>query len=236
VPGQPDAVAAAPHAAPSDDAPDPARATPPSLPGQSPVDTPAGIAVRPVLAAASSGAPDRLAVRGGDSRGAAIGTAAVLPGAGGGLAPTAAASPSAATAATSDSGTPGTLDQVTTGLTGALAAGQLEVVLRLHPPELGELSVRLQVNGRDVSAWFESALPQVQQALSQGMEQLQTGLANAGFSLNDAWVGADAWKPRGGAGNAPPRMGLAPNAAQAAPLSDGGAVSRPSALAVSLYV
>jgi hypothetical protein len=68
-----------------------------------------------------------------------------------------------------------------------------EVVLRLHPPELGDLTVRVQVAGRDVSAWFASPQIQVQQAISDAIGQLHTNLGNAGYSLNSAWIGADAW-------------------------------------------
>jgi flagellar hook-length control protein FliK len=48
-----------------------------------------------------------------------------------------------------------------------------EVVLQLHPPELGELTVRVLVSGRDVSAWFGSQQIPVQQAINQAIGQLQ---------------------------------------------------------------
>lgn len=63
--------------------------------------------------------------------------------------------------------------------------------MRLHPPELGDLTVRVAVSGRDVAAWFASPQPQVQSAISAAMGQLQTNLGNAGYNLNGAWVGAD---------------------------------------------
>jgi Flagellar hook-length control protein FliK len=71
-----------------------------------------------------------------------------------------------------------------------------EVVLRLHPPELGDLTVRVLVNGREVSAWFATPQIQAQQAISQAIGQLHTDLGSAGYNLTGAWVGADAPSPR----------------------------------------
>jgi flagellar hook-length control protein FliK len=126
------------------------------------------------------------------------------------------------------------VDQVANRLVGALTSGRLEVVLRLNPPELGELNVRMRVDGRDITAWFESPLSPVQQALTQGMAQLQAGLANAGFNLSDAWVGGDAWRPRSSAAAvaARPARPLVDDAVQPAT----GASSRAPGLGVSLYV
>lgn len=73
-----------------------------------------------------------------------------------------------------------------------IGTGRQEATLQLHPPELGAITVRLAVAGHDVSAWFGSAQPQVQEALSQGMTQLRGELANAGLNLANAWVGSDA--------------------------------------------
>ena len=69
-------------------------------------------------------------------------------------------------------------------------------MLQLHPPELGDLTVRVLVNGRDVSAWFASPQIQVQQAITQAIGQLHTDLGSAGYNLNSVSVGADAWSPR----------------------------------------
>jgi flagellar hook-length control protein FliK len=71
-----------------------------------------------------------------------------------------------------------------------------DVVLRLNPPELGDLTVRVVVSGREVSAWFATPQAQVQQAISQAIGQLHTSLGNAGYDLAGAWVGADASNPR----------------------------------------
>ncbi|HML10019.1 MAG TPA: flagellar hook-length control protein FliK [Stellaceae bacterium] len=83
-------------------------------------------------------------------------------------------------------------DQVAGQLARAVSNGTREVTIRLHPPELGDLTVRVAVNGRDVSAWFASPQPQVQTAISAALGQLQTNLGNAGYNLSGAWVGDDA--------------------------------------------
>jgi len=89
----------------------------------------------------------------------------------------------------------GLADQLSYQLTGLITSGGHEVVLELHPPELGDLTLRILVNGREVSAWFGSPQLQVQQAINQAIGQLQINLGNAGYSLTGAWVGADAWGP-----------------------------------------
>jgi len=89
----------------------------------------------------------------------------------------------------------GLADQLSYQLTGLITGGGHEVVLELHPPELGDLTLRILVNGREVSAWFGSPQLQVQQAINQAIGQLQINLGSAGYSLTGAWVGADAWGP-----------------------------------------
>ena len=87
-------------------------------------------------------------------------------------------------------------DQVAGQLARMASNGSGEMVMRLHPPELGDLTVRVAVSGRDVAAWFASPQPQVQSAISAAIGQLQTNLGNAGYNLNGAWVGADASSAR----------------------------------------
>jgi flagellar hook-length control protein FliK len=72
-----------------------------------------------------------------------------------------------------------------------ISNGSRDMVLRLRPPELGDLTVRVEVSGRDVSAWFASPQPEVQSAITAAIGQLQTSLGDAGYNLNGAWVGAD---------------------------------------------
>ena len=75
---------------------------------------------------------------------------------------------------------------------GMIANGHQEATLQLQPPQLGDLTVRVAVQGHDVSTWFASAQPQVQAAVSQAIDQLRADLAGAGFNLAGAWVGGDA--------------------------------------------
>jgi hypothetical protein len=197
---------------------------------------PAGAAAQPFGGVAVAPAPAQSAARSGDDDrfGAArpgAGATSVMPAAAASVvAPV--SSPQAGTAG-AGADAAGLAEQVAHHVVGALGAGQLDVVLRLHPPELGELNVRIQVAGHEVSAWFDSPLPLVQQALSQGMGQLQAGLANAGYNLNAAWVGGDAWTPRGRTAPLAPRPARIPGVAQTQPAH--GTVS-PVGAGVSLYV
>lgn len=126
-------------------------------------------------------------------------------------------------------------DQVAGHVVRLVATGSREMVMRLHPPELGELTVRVAVSGRDVLAWFGSAQPQVQTAIADGIAQLQTGLGNAGYNLSGAWVGADASGARQqGAALLPLPATLAASAAD--PVLPNAAVSQPLASAVNIYV
>jgi flagellar hook-length control protein FliK len=157
---------------------------------------------------------------------AALGATGELPAAA--STPTAAASP----ATIMDTSAAATIsDQVASHVSQLIASGSREMVMRLHPPELGEVTVRVAVNGRDVSAWFGSPQPQVQTAIADGLGQLQAGLDNAGYNLSGAWVGADASGAR-------QQAGALPLSAGAAPVIDTGmsAASRPSASGLNIYV
>jgi flagellar hook-length control protein FliK len=129
---------------------------------------------------ASAGAPP---ASGNETTIAAPGTAEQVP--------ALAAGPGTATA-TSTSAAGALPDHLTDALVRLVSSGSREMVIRLHPAELGDLTVRVAVNGRDVTAWFASPQPQVQNAINAAIGQLQTGLGNAGYNLNGAWVGADA--------------------------------------------
>jgi Flagellar hook-length control protein FliK len=82
-------------------------------------------------------------------------------------------------------------DRLSTHVIGSIKSPDHDVVLHLHPPELGDLTVRVAVSGREVSAWFAAPQVLVQQAISQAIGQLHTDLGNAGYNLTGAWVGAD---------------------------------------------
>jgi hypothetical protein len=133
-------------------------------------------------------------------------------------------------------GVTGVTAQLSQQLMQSLAIGAHDVVLQLHPPELGEVSVRLLVSGRDVSAWFTAPQALVQQAIGQGMAQLHSDLADAGYSLNGAWVGGEAWTPQQRA-ERPAPTGHSRRAAGGDPVEE-PAATRPAAArhAVSVYV
>ncbi|HXP05366.1 MAG TPA: flagellar hook-length control protein FliK [Stellaceae bacterium] len=125
-------------------------------------------------------------------------------------------------------------DQIADHVARLVASGTREMVMRLHPPELGEVMVRVAVNGRDVSAWFGSPQLQVQTAIADGIGQLQAGLGNAGYNLSGAWVGADASGERQQATSLPP---LATMPVAATSLDVGmTAAARPSASGLNIYV
>jgi flagellar hook-length control protein FliK len=95
-------------------------------------------------------------------------------------------------APTVDASPSGTIsDQIAGHLVRMVSSGTRDMVMRLHPPELGDVTVRVAISGRDVSAWFAAPQPQVQSAINAALGQLQTSLDNAGYNLNGAWVGAD---------------------------------------------
>ena len=164
------------------------------------------------------------------------------PGAAPGAAEGAAAPPQSATAASGAAGSPETpapvADQVSAQLLRLVSSGSREMVMRLRPPGLGDLTVRVAVSGRDVSAWFDSPQPQVQAAIANGIGQLQTDLGNAGYNLSGAWVGADA-SNAGQHGAAPPPP-LPMPAERTAELpgfaGSGAALPQSSASGVSIYV
>ncbi len=119
---------------------------------------------------------------------------------------------------------------------GSIGNGTHEVVLRLHPSELGDLTIRLAVSGRDVSAWFATPQIQVQQAISEAIGQLHSNLGNAGYSLAGAWVGNDA-SSQTGRHEPPPPPSPARQTVGRAPLELPPAIPIPSSsTGVSVYV
>ena len=112
-------------------------------------------------------------------------------------------------------------------------------MLQLHPPELGDLTVRVLLHGREVSAWFATPQIQVQQAISQAIGQLQTDLGSVGYNLASASIGADAWSPSGSPGerdegSLTPQQQGAINRSSGERSSGGPGLS--SASGVSIYV
>jgi flagellar hook-length control protein FliK len=129
-------------------------------------------------------------------------------------------------------------DQVTNQLLHLVSSGSREMTMRLHPAELGDLTVRVAVSGRDVSAWFASPQPQVQSAISAALGQLQINLGNAGYNLTGAWVGADASgsQQQGSGQPVPPPISASSASPSAALPTAAAAVSRPSASGLNVYV
>ena len=106
--------------------------------------------------------------------------------------------------------------------------------MRLYPPELGEVTVRVAVSGHDVAAWFGSPEPHVQTAISAAIGQLQADLGNAGYNLNGAWVGADTSGAQPRSASPPPPASRLPAAASGPPLLDAGRLQPASG--VNIYV
>jgi flagellar hook-length control protein FliK len=127
-------------------------------------------------------------------------------------------------------------DQVAGQLVRMVSVGPREMVMRLHPPELGELTLRVAISGRDVTAWFASPQPQVQSAISNALDQLQTNLGAAGYNLNGAWVGADAAGARQQRQDAPAVPVPARPGASGLPPISGGTGSQPRVSGMSIYV
>ncbi|HXC30272.1 MAG TPA: flagellar hook-length control protein FliK [Stellaceae bacterium] len=155
----------------------------------------------------------------------------------GGNSPALAAAAAATPALTPDPAGAGSMaDQIAGHMARMLSNGTREVTMRLHPPELGDLTMRVAVNGRDVSAWFASPQPQVQAAISAALGQLQTDLGGAGYNLAGAWVGGDTSGARQQGWNNSPaasQVGASLAAAAAAPAA---AVSQPSSSGLNIYV
>lgn len=125
--------------------------------------------------------------------------------------------------------------QLSDRIAAAVASGRHDLVLRLHPPELGEVGVRLVVTGRAVSAWFDSPQPRVEQAIGQSLGELRADLATAGYDLSGAWVGGEAWTPRErSAGPLPPRPGR--DGGAPAPQEQGAAPAARMGIGMSIYV
>jgi flagellar hook-length control protein FliK len=133
-----------------------------------------------------------------------------------------------------DSGAANVANQLSGQVLRLLANSGHEAVVRLYPPDLGEVTVRVAISGRDVSAWFGSPQPEVQQSISSGLGQLQTDLGNAGYSLNNAWVGADA-SGFGARGDTPPPPAPIVTPPPAAPITP-IAAARSSNSGVNIYV
>ncbi|SDJ35417.1 flagellar hook-length control protein FliK [Billgrantia gudaonensis] len=68
-------------------------------------------------------------------------------------------------------------------------AGEQQIEMRLHPAELGPLSVTLKMTEQGAQAQFLSAHAQVRQAIEQALPQLRDALAEQGIDLSETSVG-----------------------------------------------
>ncbi|WP_163559782.1 flagellar hook-length control protein FliK [Halomonas sp. NO4] len=71
----------------------------------------------------------------------------------------------------------------------ARQGGEQHIEMRLHPAELGPLSVTLKMTEQGAQAQFLSAHAQVRQVIEQAIPQLREALAEQGIDLNDTSVG-----------------------------------------------
>ena len=74
--------------------------------------------------------------------------------------------------------------------TRSTAEGDHRIELRLHPAELGPLSINLRLGEHGAQAQFFSAHPQVRHAVEQAIPQLREALAEQGIQLGDTSVGS----------------------------------------------
>lgn len=72
--------------------------------------------------------------------------------------------------------------------------------LRLNPPELGPVQVRITVSGDEASAVFVSPVSEVRAAISDSLDRLRESLAGAGISLGEASVSAESFQDRSSQG------------------------------------
>jgi len=66
--------------------------------------------------------------------------------------------------------------------------------LRINPPELGPVEVRLTVNGDQASAQFVSTHAEVRDALETAIARLRESFADAGIQLGEASVSAESFR------------------------------------------
>ncbi|MBB3140368.1 flagellar hook-length control protein FliK [Halomonas organivorans] len=67
--------------------------------------------------------------------------------------------------------------------------GEQHIEMKLHPAELGPLSVTLKIGDQGAQAHFLSAHAQVRQTLEQALPQLREALAEQGIALGETSVG-----------------------------------------------
>ncbi len=71
--------------------------------------------------------------------------------------------------------------------------------LRINPPELGPVEVRLTLAGDEASAQFFSAHAEVRNAIESSLGRLREAMAQAGIQLGDATVSAESFRDQSAA-------------------------------------
>jgi flagellar hook-length control protein FliK len=66
--------------------------------------------------------------------------------------------------------------------------------LRINPPELGPVEVRLQISGDEAVVQFASAHADVRSAIEAALARLRESMAQAGIQLGDASVSAESFR------------------------------------------
>jgi len=79
-------------------------------------------------------------------------------------------------------------DQLANGVLRGLQNGEHHLVLKLHPPELGEVKVDLVVRHDQLSVSFSMENSRVKQALENNMQQFRDNLEQRGFVLQQCFV------------------------------------------------
>lgn len=94
-----------------------------------------------------------------------------------------------------------TFEQISQGVIRGLQNNDHHLVLRLHPPELGEIKVEMLVRDDHVAVSFAMENSKVKDALESSMDQFRDNLEKQGFNLEECMVSVgqhnepdDAWK------------------------------------------
>ena len=76
------------------------------------------------------------------------------------------------------------MDQLRSGVFQNLGQGKSKMTLQLEPPDLGRISVVLQVHNKEVQAMVRTTNQEVSQIINDNMSQLRTGLEQQGLRVS----------------------------------------------------
>lgn len=83
------------------------------------------------------------------------------------------------------------IDQISQGLVRGLRNNQHHLTLTLHPKELGEVKVDMQIRQSHISVSFVMENSRVKEALESNMSDFKDNLNRQGFSLQECFVSVD---------------------------------------------